>query len=82
MRHLLGALLRTALKQAVTRSDAQGMQTERSARDPRASPQRLFHPRCFADVQGVDALVGLVHAHDLGVREAEYRHWRASHGIQ
>lgn len=50
--------------------------------DLRTTPQRLVHPRCFADGQGVDALVGLVHAHDLGVREAEYRHWRASHGIQ
>ncbi|MCW2667689.1 MAG: hypothetical protein JWN57_2651 [Frankiales bacterium] len=50
--------------------------------DLRTAPQRLLHPRCFADDQGVDAMVGLVHAHDSGVREAEYRHWRASHGIQ
>lgn len=50
--------------------------------DLRTTPQRLVHPQCFAAERGLDALVAVVHEHDRGVREAEYRHWRASHGIQ
>jgi len=36
--------------------------------DIRGTPERLVHPRCFADENGLDALIALVTAHDQKVR--------------
>jgi hypothetical protein len=44
--------------------------------DLRGTPTRLVHPTCFADEEGVKALVAVVHAHDERIRRDEHRCWR------
>jgi hypothetical protein len=49
--------------------------------DLRTNPLRLVHPACFADAEGVDALVSLVHANDEKVRRDQYLRWRKDQGL-
>jgi hypothetical protein len=49
--------------------------------DLRGSPTRLVHPTCFAEEEGVEALVAVVHAHDEIVRRNDYRRWRKDQGL-
>jgi hypothetical protein len=36
--------------------------------DLRGTPTRLVHPRCFVGLEGLDALVDLIHANDERMR--------------
>ncbi|MCV2393133.1 hypothetical protein OEB99_02315 [Actinotalea sp. M2MS4P-6] len=48
--------------------------------DLRGSPQRLVHAACFARSEGFEALVEVVHARDIAVREREHDEWRRRSG--
>lgn len=43
--------------------------------DLRGTPQRLVHPRCFADESGFDALIALVTEHDRRMRLELSSYW-------
>jgi hypothetical protein len=49
--------------------------------DLRGTPTRLVHPVCFANDEGVAALVAVVHAYDEIVRRDAYRRWRKDQGL-
>ncbi|MCR6491636.1 hypothetical protein [Cellulomonas sp. P24] len=49
--------------------------------DLRGSPPRLVHAACFANEQGIDALIELFHTRDLAVRQTEHERWRKDRGI-
>jgi hypothetical protein len=49
--------------------------------DLQGTPTRLVHATCFTQEQGVDALVGVVHAHDEIIRREMHRHWRKEQGL-
>lgn len=38
-------------------------------------PERLVHPRCFADERGFDALLALVTEHDRLIRLELSKYW-------
>lgn len=44
--------------------------------DRRGTPHRLVHARCFAEERGVDALIEVVHAQDVVMRQEQYRRWQ------
>jgi hypothetical protein len=43
--------------------------------DLRGTPERLVHPRCFADERGLDALIALVTEHDRLMRLELSKYW-------
>jgi hypothetical protein len=43
--------------------------------DLRGTPERLVHPKCFADESGFDALMTLVTEHDQRMRVELSKHW-------
>lgn len=43
--------------------------------DLRGTPERLVHPRCFADEKGLDALIALVTEHDRRMRLELSKYW-------
>jgi hypothetical protein len=43
--------------------------------DLRGTPARLVHPACFADENGIEALIALVTAHDQRMRLELSKHW-------
>jgi hypothetical protein len=41
--------------------------------DIRGTPQRLVHPKCFAEENGFDALIAVITAYDRRVRATDYQ---------
>jgi hypothetical protein len=47
--------------------------------DLRTSGFRLVHPACFAEERGIEALIGVIHEHDLKVRKET---WDLIHEVE
>jgi hypothetical protein len=46
--------------------------------DLRGTPQRLVHPKCYADENGFDALIAVITTYDRRMRDEEYRRFLRS----